>query len=51
VHRETTNLDAVLAGNILHERRLADNLDELFAGITILVEVTDISRRHLLFER
>jgi hypothetical protein len=51
VHREATNLDAMLARDILDERRLADNLDELFTGVSVLVEVADVAGCHGTVER
>lgn len=50
VDSESTDLDTVTAGNVLDERGLADNLDELLASVTILVEVTDVARSHLLLQ-
>lgn len=50
VDGESTDLDTVAAGNVLDERGLADDLDELLASVTILVEVTDVARSHLLLQ-
>lgn len=50
VDGEATDLDAVATGNVLDERGLADDLDELLAGVTVLVEVTDVTGGHLLLQ-
>jgi hypothetical protein len=51
VDSEATNLNAVLAGDVLDKRRLANNLDKLLACVTVLVEVTDVTRGHCAVER
>lgn len=43
---EATDLDAVLAGDVLDKRRLADDLDELLACIAVLVKIADIAGSH-----
>jgi hypothetical protein len=50
VDGETTNLDAVLARDVLDERGLADDFDELFAGVAVLVEVADVAGCHCAVE-
>jgi hypothetical protein len=51
VDGESTDLNAVAASNILDERGLANDLNELLASVTVLVEVADITRSHLLLQR
>ena len=48
---EATNLNTVLAGDVLDERRLADNLDKLLAGVAVLVQVADVALGHSAVER
>lgn len=50
VDSKTTDLDAMLTGDVLDQRRLTNNLDELLAGVTLLVDVADVTRGHLLLE-
>ena len=47
---KAADLDAVLARNILDERRFANDLDELLAGIALLIEGADVARCHLFSE-
>lgn len=51
VHGKSPDFHSVSAGDVLYQRRLANNLDKLFAGITVLVDVADVPRRHLLVQR
>jgi len=51
VDGKSTDLNAVAAGNVLDERGLADDLDELLAGVAVLVEVADVTGGHLLLQR
>lgn len=51
VHGKAANLHTVTASNVLDQRSLAHDLDELLTGVTVLVEVADITRGHLLGER
>lgn len=44
--RKTTDLDAVLAGNVLDAWGLADNLDELLTFVALLVEITNVAGGH-----
>lgn len=48
---KATDLHTVTAGDILDQRRFADNLDEFLAGVAVLVQVADVTRAHFLFER
>ena len=50
VDGETTDFDAVLARDVLDERGLADNLDELLAGVAVLVQVADVAGCHCAVE-
>jgi hypothetical protein len=50
VHGKATNLDAVFAANVFHERRLADDFDEFFAGVAVLVDVADVTGCHCAVE-
>lgn len=50
VDSEATDLDAVATGNVLHEGSLAGDLDELLAGVTVLVKVANVTGCHLLGE-
>ena len=50
INGETSNLDSVLVLDRLHKRGFTDNLYELFAGISVLVDLTDISRRQRLVQ-
>jgi hypothetical protein len=43
---EATDFDTVLARNVADERGLADNLDKLLAGVTVLVDIADVSGGH-----
>ncbi|GKT96419.1 LOW QUALITY PROTEIN: putative amino acid decarboxylase [Colletotrichum tofieldiae] len=44
VNSEAADLDAVLVHDVLDQRRLADNLDELLAGVAVLVDLADVTR-------
>ncbi len=47
---EAADLDAVPARDAFDERRLAGDLDELLAGVAVLVEGADVARGHLVGE-
>lgn len=51
VDGESADLHAVLARDVAHERGLANNLDELLAGVAVLVDVSDITGSHGAVER
>lgn len=51
VDGEATDFDAVLTADVLDERALARNLDELLLVETVLVELSDVARGHLVGER
>lgn len=48
---EAANLDAVFAGDVLYERGLADDADELLASIAVLEDVADVAGGHGAVER
>lgn len=50
VNSKTANLDMVLVLDRLDKRRLANNLYELFTGISVLVDLKDIARSHCLVQ-
>jgi hypothetical protein len=50
VHGKATNLDAVLSRNVFHEWGLADDFDEFFAGVAVLVDVADVTGCHCAVE-
>lgn len=50
MHTKATNLNTVLAANILHARSLADDLHQSLACVSLLVQVADISARHGLLQ-
>lgn len=50
VNLETTNLNTVLAADVLDKRGLANNLDELLASVSVLVDLTNVTRGHALLE-
>jgi hypothetical protein len=50
VHGKPTNLDTVTTSDVLDQGCLADDLDELLAGVAVLVEVADIAGGHFFFE-
>jgi hypothetical protein len=50
VNGESSDLDTMTASNILDKRRLTDNLHKLLTGVTLLVNVADVARSHLLVE-
>lgn len=43
---EASDLNAVFAGDVLQERRLARDFDELFAGVPVLVKGADVAGGH-----
>ena len=51
VDGEATDLDTVTASNVLDQRGLANDLDELLSGVAVLVEVADVTGGHLLLQR
>lgn len=42
---------AVLVHDVLEERRLADDVDEFFTSIPVLVDLSNVARGHGLVER
>lgn len=50
VNSETSNLDTVLVLDGLDERGLTDDLDQLLAGVPVLVDLADVARGHGLVE-
>lgn len=50
VNGESSDLDSVLVLDRLHKWGFADNLHKLFAGISVLIDLTDISRSHRLVQ-
>jgi hypothetical protein len=50
VNGEATNLDTVAASDVLNDRRLTDDLDKLFTGVAVLVDVANIARGHFRLE-
>lgn len=48
---ESSNFNAVLAGDVLNGRRFSNYLDEFLACVSILVELTDVTRLHGFRER
>lgn len=50
VNSESANLDMVLVLDRLYERRLTDDLYELFTSISVLVDLKDIARSHRLVQ-
>lgn len=50
VNGESANLDMVLVLDRLDKRRLANDLDELFTSISVLVDLKDIARSHRLVQ-
>lgn len=46
VNSKTTNLDMVLVLDRLDKRRFANDLNELFASVSVLVDLKDVSRSH-----
>ena len=50
VDGETTNLNAVLARDVLDKWGLAHDLDKLLAGVAVLVDVADVTGRHCTVE-
>ena len=50
VDSESTNLNAVLVLDGLHKRGFTDDLDKLFASVSVLVDLKDISRGHSLVQ-
>lgn len=51
VDGEAADFDAVAAGNVLDHWGLADNLDELLASVSVLVDVANVTRGDGLRER
>lgn len=51
VDSESSNIDSMLVLDRLNQGSLTNNLDELLASITVLVDLTDIARGHGLVER
>jgi len=50
VDAEASDLDSVLAGDVLDGRRLADDFDELLAGEAVGVDITDVTGFHFAVE-
>ena len=50
VNGKAANLNTVASGNVLHQRGLANDLDELLTSVALLVDVADIARSQLLLE-
>lgn len=50
VNGEASNLNSVLILNRLHERGFTNNLYKLFASISVLIHLTDISRSQRLVQ-
>lgn len=50
VDSKATNLNVVLVLDGLDDRSFADNLDELLAGVSVLVDLANITRCHLLVQ-
>ena len=48
MHAETTDFDAVAAGDAFDERRFAGDFEELFAGVAVLIEGADVTGCHFL---
>lgn len=48
---ESSDFNAVLAGDVLHRWRLSNDLDKFLACVSVLVELTDVARLHGLRER
>ena len=51
MHGKAADLDAVLTRDVLDQRALADDLDQLLAGVPVLVQLPHVARLHLLLER
>lgn len=51
VNRKTTNLNAVFVLDRPHKRGFANDLDKLFASISVLVDLADVSRTHCFVKR
>lgn len=43
---EASDFNAVFTRNVLDERGLADDFDEFFAGVAVLVDVADVAGCH-----
>lgn len=43
MHAEASDFDAVGAGDVFDQRRLAGNADERLAGVALLVEGADVA--------
>lgn len=50
VNGEASNLDSVLVLDRLHKRGFTDDLDKLFASISVLIHLTDIPRSQSLVQ-
>lgn len=48
---KSPDLNTMATGDVLDERCLTDDLHKLLAGVTLLVNVADVARSHLLVER
>lgn len=51
VNSESPNLNSVLVLDRLHKWGFTDDLYKLFASISVLIDLTDISRSHRLVQR
>ena len=51
VDGEPTNLNAMTTSNALDERCLANNVHKLLTSITVLEDIADVARGHLLLQR
>ena len=50
VNGEASNLNSVLVLNRLHKRGFTNNLYKLFTSISVLIDLTDISRSQRLVQ-
>lgn len=48
VDGEATNFHAMAAGNVLDQRSLANDLNQFLAGVAVLINVSNVTRGHLL---
>lgn len=51
VDGEPTNLNTMTASNALDQRRFANDVHKLLASITLLEDIADVTRGHLLLQR
>lgn len=51
INSKAANLNTVLVLDRSHKRRLANDLDELLAGVSVLVDLSNITRGHGLVQR